>query len=236
MTILLLIRHGMTAMVAEKRLAGWTPGVTLDEAGRREAYALAGRLAHAPLQAIYSSPLDRTLETAQIVAAPHGLEVQVRERLIETHIGDWTGKLIDEVKDSETWKAIKERPTGVRIGGGETIDEVQARMVAEIETIRQAHPDGLVAAVSHGDPIKAAVCHYLGLGLDYFQRLHISTASVSVLMLGEHDGALVSLNVTGDLGYLRQSPEKKDDKHDEQEDHRAPAAEPVIESQKAEPI
>jgi probable phosphoglycerate mutase len=208
MTILLLIRHGMTDMVAQRRLSGWTPGVALNDLGRREAYALAGRLAHAPLQAIYASPLDRTLQTAQIVAAPHGLEVQVRERLIETDIGEWTGKLIDEVKDGDTWKAIQARPSGVRIGGGETIDEVQTRVAAELEAIRQvASPDGVVAVVSHGDPIKAAICYYLGLGLDYFQRLHISTASVTVLIMGEQGASLASLNVTGDLSYLRSTPQ-----------------------------
>lgn len=207
MTILLLIRHGMTDMVAQRRLAGWMPGVALNDVGRREAYALAGWLAFTPLQAIYASPLDRTLQTAQIIAAPHGLEVQVRQGLGETQIGEWTGKLVDEIKDSQEWKVIQDRPSGVRIGGGETIDEVQARMVAELEAIRHAHPDGLVAVVSHGDPIKAAICHYLGLGLDHFQRLHINTASVTVLMVGERGGSLVSLNVHHDqLSALSVQP------------------------------
>lgn len=229
MTVILLIRHGMTDMVAQKRLAGWTPGVLLNEAGRREVYALAGRLAFVPLQAVYSSPLERTLQTAQIIAAPHGLDVQVRDGLAETRIGEWTGKAIQDMEGDEVWRALHERPRGVRIPGGETIDEVQARMVAEIEAIRQAHPDGVVAVVSHADPIKAAICHYVGLDLNYFHRLYVGTASVTVLMLGEQGSALISLNVTGDLSYLQRTepPEKA------REDHRAPAAEPVNAVEKA---
>jgi len=225
MTVLLLIRHGMTDMVAQKRLAGWTPGVMLNEAGRREVYALAGRLAFVPLQAIYSSPLERTLQTAQIIAAPHGLEVQVRDGLAETRIGEWTGKAIQDIEGSEAWKALHEHPRGVRIPGGETIEEVQARMVTELEAIRQAHPDGVVAVVSHADPIRAAVCHYLGLDLNYFHRLYVSTASVTVLMLGEQGTALISLNVTGDLSYLQRAAERPEPPEKASGDHREPAAE-----------
>lgn len=215
MTILLLIRHGMTDMVAQKRLSGWMSGVVLNDAGRREVYALAGQLALLPLQAIYSSPLDRTLQTAEIIAAPHGLTVQVRAGLAETQIGEWTGKPIQELEGNDIWKALKTRPSGVRIPGGETVDEVQARMVAEVEAIRQAHPHGLVAAVSHADPIRATLCHYLGLELDNLQRLVISTASVTVLGFGEHGAALWGLNVTGGLDYLRHAA---DDEHKAHQD------------------
>lgn len=208
MTILLLIRHASNDFLKEGRLAGWTPGLHINGQGQREADALARRLAPIPLSAIYSSPLERAVDTARVVAACHKLNVQIREDLGETHTGEWTGKLIKQVEDSETWKKIQERPVGVPLPGGESIDQVQARMVTAIDAIVAAHPHQVVAVVSHADPLKAAIAHYLGLDLNNFQRIAINPASVTVFFFGERGPVLFRLNDSEKLPPLRPEPEK----------------------------
>ncbi len=195
---LLLIRHGLNDWVG-KRLAGWTPGVHLNEEGHTQAAALAQRLAAVPLAAIYSSPLERTLETAQPLAEAHGLPVQVREGLGEARCGDWTGRALEELKDEELWPVIQVYPSGARFPGGESLRETQARMVTELDAIRDAHAGQTVAVVSHSDPIKLAVAHYAGLALDLFQRLTISPASVTAFAFTRFGPRLVCLNLVDPL-------------------------------------
>ena len=153
---LLLIRHAINDWVGD-RLAGWTPGVHLNDEGRAQAATLARRLEKVPLAAVYSSPLERTLETAQPLAQAHSLAVQVREGLGEAQYGDWTGRSLKELKDDKMWPAVQVYPSGARFPGGESMRETQARIVAELDTIRDAHPDQTVVVVSHSDPIKMAV-------------------------------------------------------------------------------
>ncbi|MBI3740875.1 MAG: histidine phosphatase family protein, partial [Chloroflexi bacterium] len=184
MTILLLIRHATNDFVKEGRLAGWTPGVHINAEGQREADALAARLAHLPIRAIYSSPLERAVDTAQAIAQCQKLDVQIREELGETQTGEWTGKLIKDINGSETWKKIQTQPVGVPLPGGESIDQVQARLSQSIDAIIAAHPHEIVAVVSHADPLKAAIAHYLGLDLNQFQRIAIDPAAVSILFFG----------------------------------------------------
>ena len=174
----LLIRHAANDWVGE-RLAGWTPGVHLNDEGRNQVAALVNRLADVPLAAIYSSPLERTVETARPVALAHDLPVHVREDLGEARFGQWTGRALKELQAEELWPVIQVYPSGARFPGGESLREVQARLVAELDTIRDNHAGQTVAVVSHSDPIKMAVAHYLGLSLDLFQRLTISPASVT---------------------------------------------------------
>ncbi|MCL5952755.1 MAG: DUF3090 family protein [Chloroflexi bacterium] len=209
MTILLLIRHASNDYVKQGRLAGWTPGVHLNAEGQREADALARRLAHLPIQAIYSSPLERAIDTARTVAACHRLDVEIRPQLGETQTGEWTGKLITELNGTETWKKLQSHPVGVHLPGGESIDEVQGRIVPAIDAIVAAHPNEIVAVVSHSDPLKAAIVHYLGMDLNQFQRLVISPASVTVFFMGEGGPVLFRLNDSDRLPALRAKPEKK---------------------------
>ncbi len=208
MTQLYLIRHALTDWINNGRLAGWTPGVSLNEEGRKQAAALAQRLERIPLVALYSSPLERALETAQAIATAHGLTVQVRDGLGEVRYGEWTDRSLEELSKSETWLSVQVYPSGTRFPGGETLREVQARAVAEIEAICQAHPQEAVAVVSHADVIKAVIAHYLGLHLDLFQRIVISPASVSVLLMGRFGPRLVRLNDTGPLEPLPKEQEK----------------------------
>ena len=209
---LLLIRHAANDWVGE-RLAGWTPGVHLNDEGRAQAAALAQRLAEVPLAAIYSSPLERTLETAQPLARAHSLTVQVRDRLGEAQCGDWTGRALKELKDEKLWPVVQIYPSGARFPGGESFREIQARLVAELDDIRDAHPDQVVAIVSHSDPIKMAVAHYTGLALDLFQRLTISPASVTAFAFGHYGPRLVCLNHTDALPSFKIESKEE---HEEQ--------------------
>ena len=206
---LLLIRHAANDWVGE-RLAGWTPDVHLNDEGKAQAAALARRLADVPLAAIYSSPLERTLETAQPLAQAQGLSVQVREGLGETRYGDWTGRALTELKDENLWPVVQIYPGGVRFPGGESMREVQARVVAELDAIRDAHPDQTVAIVSHSDPIKMAVAYYAGLALDLFQRLTISPASVTAFAFAHFGPHLICLNHTDPLPSFKIEKEEKE--------------------------
>jgi probable phosphoglycerate mutase len=208
---LLLIRHALNDWVGQ-RLAGWTPDVHLNEEGRAQAAALAERLAGVSLAAVYSSPLERTLETAQPLARAHSLEVQVREGLGETQYGDWTGRSLEELKDEKLWPVVQVYPGGARFPGGESMRETQARIVAELDAIRDAHPGQTVAIVSHSDPIKMAAAHYVGLALDLFQRLVISPASVTAFVFTLYGPRLVCLNHAGPLPSFKieqQEPEEQ---------------------------
>lgn len=210
MTILLLIRHASNDFIKEGRLAGRTPGVHLNAQGQREADDMARRTAHIPIEAIYSSPLERAIDTANALASCHQLPVQIVEGLLEGHAGDWTGKKLSELNTTDTWHAIQTKPIGVKLPGGESIDEVQLRMVAAIEDIRKRHPDGIVAIVSHADPLKSVVAHYLNWDLNNFQRIAINPASVTVLSVDDKGSALLRSNDTGPLPkFEKPKPEKK---------------------------
>ncbi len=207
LTQLLLIRHGINDMVSQKRLAGWLPGVHLNEAGRAQAEAVAERLREVPLAAIYSSPLERTVETAEPIARLKGLPVQVREGLGEVRYGDWTGQLIEELAKNELWRVVQLYPSGMRFPGGDSMREMQARIVNEIEMIAADHPRDIVALVTHADLIKAALAHYLGVHFDLFQRIAVDPASVSVLHLTRWGPRVVRIN---DDGPLKLEPEKEE--------------------------
>jgi probable phosphoglycerate mutase len=207
---LLLLRHALNDWVGE-RLAGWTPGVHLNEKGISQASRLAQRLAGVPISAIYCSPLERTLETAQPLADAHGLAVQVREGLGETRYGEWTGRTLKELREETLWPVVQVYPGGARFPGGESLREVQARMVAELDAIRDAHSGQTVAIVSHSDPIKLAVAHYAGLPLDLFQRLTISPASVTAFAFTHFGPRLICLNHTDDLPSFKIEEKKLDE-------------------------
>ncbi len=199
MTRLFLIRHGANDSLKENVLVGWTPGIHLNQKGRTQAQALAQRLAPVEIEAVYASPLERTMETAQIVAAPHELPVVVRERLGEVRFGRWTGEPLTKLRRRRLWRAVQFAPSTMRFPGGESFREMQARVVAELDELQASHPRQTIAVVSHADVIKAAVAHYAGLHLDLFQRLVISPASLTVLALGGPVPYLACMNETGHL-------------------------------------
>lgn len=195
---LLLVRHAENDWVGD-RLAGWTPGVHLNDKGHQQAKALGERLAHLPIATIYSSPLERAVETAQAIATHHDLKVQILEGVGETRYGEWTGASLKELAKTELWPVVQVYPSGARFPGGESLRETQARTVAALDALRDAHPaeTDVVVVVSHADIIKAAVAHYIGLHLDLFQRLVINPASLNVIQFSKFGPRLVCLNNTG---------------------------------------
>jgi probable phosphomutase (TIGR03848 family) len=206
-TTLLLIRHGANDWV-HGRLAGWTPGVHLNEEGRRQAATLAARLALLPIDALYSSPLDRTVETAQAIAGPRGLPLRLVEGLGEVRYGEWQGAELKELYKHELWPGVQFYPSGTRFPGGETLGEAQMRMVATLDALRAQHPKGVIAVVSHADIIKLAVAYYIGMHIDLFQRLEISPCSATALLFTRMGPRLLAYNDTGSLEHLRPKPEE----------------------------
>jgi probable phosphoglycerate mutase len=198
MTTILLIRHAHTEWIG-KAIAGHTPGVGLSAEGTRQAEALARRLRELPVSAIYSSPLQRTLETAEPLARELRLAVQQRLRLIEVDFGSWTGKSMSELEADPLWTRFNSLRSSTRAPGGELMLDVQSRMVDELEDIRSRHAGETVAAISHQDSIKAALAHYAGIPLDLFHRFEVSPASVSVLRLADWGPRIVTVNQTDEF-------------------------------------
>ncbi len=196
MTQLFLIRHGQTDW-ADKKLAGWMPDVHLNEAGQKQTAALVERLLPISFDAIYSSPLERTIETAMPLAQARGLEIVQMRELGEVDYGEWQGESLKQLVKKKEWAVVRVAPSAMRFPSGESLREVQSRAVGIIERIAAAHPEGTVAVFSHGDVIKAVVAHFIGTPLDMFQRLTIAPASVTVLSLGKFGGLLLRLNDTG---------------------------------------
>lgn len=198
MTIIYLIRHGQNQFVESKKLAGWLPDVHLNEVGRAQAQALAEAFSEVELEAVYSSPLERTVETAEPIAEAKGLQVIKRAGLGEVRYGRWQGRELDELKEEEAWSTIQRTPSLARFPDGESFPEAQARIVSELEALRGQHgeEESAFACVSHADMIKLAVAHYAGLPLDLFQRLVVAPASVSVLGVGDQTVRLLRLNDT----------------------------------------
>ena len=185
MPVFLLIRHGENDFVG-KRLAGHLPGVHLNEKGRQQAALIAQTLSKAPIKAIYSSPLERAVETATPLSQALNLPVSIRPGLIEIDFGRWQGKTGKQMRRLKLWKVVQESPSQMRFPGGESFVEAQQRLHQEIEAIKEAHEEhDLVACFSHNDAISLVVAHYLGLPLDNFQRLSFGTATLTVLFLGK---------------------------------------------------
>lgn len=199
MTAFLLIRHASNPTIGHT-VAGRRPGVELDATGRAEAEALAGRLGRLPIAAVYASPLERARQTAEPLARARGLAVTERDALLEVDYGDWAGESLETLRTLPGWREWNSYRTGTRVPRGELMLEVQLRMVAELERLRVAHPGQAVAVVSHGDPIKAVLGHYLGIPIELQARLDIAPASVSVLRLEEWGAQALSI---GDTGTVR---------------------------------
>lgn len=198
-TFVFLIRHGENEYVATHRLAGRTPGVRLNEKGCNQAQTLVGYLAQQPFDAIYSSPLDRCLETAEPLAGQRNLTLQVEPDLAEVDYGSWQGADLRELSKLPEWSQVQHYPSVFRFPGGETLREVQSRAVGAIERLRIAHEGQVVALFSHGDIIRTALAHYLGVPLDLFQRLAVATASVSVLGFFDGRPMVLAVNYLADL-------------------------------------
>lgn len=203
MPLLLLIRHGENDYTKTHKLAGRLSGVHLNEHGRKQAQALAEALAQVPIKAVYSSPLERAMETATTIAKSVRLTVQKEKGLLETNVGDWQGKSLKRLYLHKHWRVVQRAPSRAQFPNGETFHECQYRIVSTLDAILSRHkPNDIVACVFHADPIKLAVAHYIGLPLDQFQRLGCDTGSVTALAVGEMSATLLKLNQRPPFDFL----------------------------------
>ncbi|WP_334162966.1 histidine phosphatase family protein [Phenylobacterium sp.] len=192
-TTIFLVRHGSTDHLGQV-ISGRMDGVALNDAGRREAAAVAGRLRGEGLEALYASPLQRTRETAAAIGGALGLEPQAEDGLLEIDFGDWTGARFADLDGDPAWRRWNDERSAARAPNGETMAEVQDRLVRWVETARTRHPGGRVCAVSHADVIKALLAHVLGFSLDRHAAIEVGPGSVSVLCAGDWGMKVLSVN------------------------------------------
>ena len=205
--MVLLVRHGKTPTTG-KVLPGRAPGLHLSEEGRNQAEAVAARIAalaeagaSRPV-AVYASPLERTAETAKPIARQLGLRVRTERGLLECDFGTWTGASLKSLSKKPEWGQVQRNPSGFRFPGGESFLEMQARITSAIARLTALHRGETIVAVSHADPIKAAVATAAGTHLDLFQRLSVSPCSVSVLAYSGAGPNVLAVNSTGALTEL----------------------------------
>jgi probable phosphoglycerate mutase len=211
MPLLLLIRHGENEFVKTGKLPGHLPGIHLNERGQKQARALGEALKDIPLKAIYSSPLERAIETAEPVATSHQLEIVQEPGLRDANVGKWEGKSLKVLRLTNAWKVVQHSPSRFQFPEGESFMDLQTRIVNALENIVKKHnkPKDIIAVVFHADPIKLAVAHFLGLPLDHFQRLSCDTGSVSALYVGEMGANLIKLNQRPPFDFLSEARKQK---------------------------
>jgi probable phosphoglycerate mutase len=226
MTTILLIRHGENEYVKTGRLAGRLAGVHLNEKGQDQAQKLAEALGEAPITAVYSSPLDRTMETAAPLAKALDLEVIPRSGLLELDMGRWQDRKIKKLAKKKSWSTVQNRPSMFRFPGGETFNEAQQRIVADLDAIRRLHdPKEIVACFGHSDMIKLALSFFLGQHIDLFQRIMIAPASISTLHLGKDRAMIVNMNARTSFSFPKPPADQKentDDKASEEDGSDSP--------------
>lgn len=223
MAIILLIRHGENDWVG-KRLAGRLPNVHLNQKGQDQANRISDLLQDLPIQAIYSSPLERAIETAQPLAIKKNLEISICENLSEINFGNWQGKTIKQMRKMKLWETVQKNPSQMQFPNGESFVNAQERLVRCINQIKEQHePGDLVVCFSHSDAIRLLVAYYLNVPLDSFQRIHINTASISTLILMDDHISVPFINLIDIKNFVSQFAEmnklqSKKIKHTEEKD------------------
>ncbi|MEU9403302.1 histidine phosphatase family protein [Streptomyces sp. SID4985] len=218
MPTLILVRHGRSTANTAGLLAGWTPGVALDERGTEQAAALPARLAALPLSEVVVSPLQRCQETMRpLLDARPDLPVHTDERIGECHYGDWSGRKLAELKDEPLMEVVQSHPSAAAFPGGESMRAMQHRAAEAVRdwnarVEREHGADAVYLMCSHGDIIKALVADALGLHLDLFQRVAVEPCSVTAIRYTRLRPYLVRLGDTGDLSSLapRETPPEGD--------------------------
>jgi probable phosphoglycerate mutase len=201
-TLVLLVRHGQTPTTG-KVLPGRTPGLLLAEKGQRQAEAAAERIAALQtakrrIAAVYASPLERTQQTAAPIAKALGLRVRRNQGLLEADFGEWTGAELKKLYKKPEWRTVQRNPSGFRFPGGESFTEMQQRITGAIARLVERHPGQTVVAVSHADPIKAAIAHAMGTHLDLFQRIVVSPCSITAIAYSGGGPVVLTVNSVGD--------------------------------------
>jgi probable phosphoglycerate mutase len=195
----LLVRHGKTPTTGAT-LPGRAPGLHLAEAGVAQAESAAARIGGSgrTVTAVYASPLERTRETAAPIARALGLRTKIHRGLLECDFGEWTGAELKALMKLPEWSTVQRYPSGFRFPGGESFTEMQARISGAISELVARHPGETIVAVSHADPIKAAVAAAMGTHLDLFQRIVVSPCSITAILYGESGPVVLAVNSTGD--------------------------------------
>jgi probable phosphomutase (TIGR03848 family) len=201
MALVLLIRHALTESTGT-RLTGTLPGFPLSDTGRAQAEVLAERMAPVKVHALYASPLERCVETADPIARSKGLTVSLVPALREVEYGRWTGRPLAQLARTALWKQVQQVPSTVRFPDGESLAEAQHRSVEALDALAARHPRGVVAVVTHADVIRLALAHYCGTHLDLYQRYIVHPASVSAVLIGSHMPRVLRMNDTGTLADL----------------------------------
>ena len=201
-----MVRHGKTPSTG-KLLPGRAKGLHLSDTGIQEALVVAERLSKIKkVVAIYASPLERARETAAPIAKALKQKVIINKGLLECDFGDWTGEELAKLMKLPEWSNVQRAPSTFRFPKGESFTEMQTRMVSTLDDLRKKHSGGVVICVSHADPIKAAVAHAMGTHIDLFQRIVISTCSVTAVSYSSFGPVVLTVNSTGgDLSELRMS-------------------------------
>jgi broad specificity phosphatase PhoE len=180
-----------------RALAGRLPDVHLNEQGRSEAQRAAERLKQFPITHIFSSPMERCLETAEPLARALQLPVQTRDALNEVQFGEWQGAEMEALANDPRWKQWNEFRTGhVLPGGGETMVQIQARFASEMIRLKNEFSGEHVAIFSHGDPIRAGLCYWLGMPLDFLLRLRVDPGSMSIVAVDDFSAVVQAMNIT----------------------------------------
>lgn len=194
MTTFYLVRHGETGA---KQINGRRPGVHLNAEGHAQAQKMAERFTNRPIAAVYSSPLERTMDTAHYLSHRLSLPIQTADAITEIDFGEWTGKTLEDLADDPRWRRFNSFRSGTRIPGGETMLEVQQRVVKWMDAIRGQHAGKSVIAVSHGDPIRCAVMFYAGMHIDMCDRIDVGLTSISVVSVDDNRARILTINNAG---------------------------------------
>jgi probable phosphomutase (TIGR03848 family) len=213
-TLVLLVRHGLTAVTGSV-LSGWTPGVVLDDRGTAQAQALGTRLAPVPIDAIVTSPLERCVQTATAIAgAREPVAFHTEERVGECKYGDWTNRPLKELAQDPLWPVVQQHPSAVRFPGpgGEGMLDMQHRAVGAIRDWNaRLGPKAVYVVCSHGDVIKAIVADALGLHLDQCQRIQADPCSLTAIRYTPLRPFVIRTNDTGgDVTGLIPAPDSQD--------------------------
>lgn len=194
MTIFYLIRHGATT--AGSKLVGRNPGIDLSPLGNKQAALLAEYLSPVKFDYLFSSPMERTRQTARYIADKQNLETIIIDDLVEVDFGSWSGKSFKELEVDKQWKLYHQFRSGTRPPDGEMVTEIQARMVTTIEKLRKKHEGKTIAVVTHGDPIRTVLTYYLGLHLDFMLRLKVDLACFSIIEINDWGPEVKAMNVS----------------------------------------
>jgi probable phosphoglycerate mutase len=202
-SVVLLVRHGLTPTTGIK-LPGRAPGLHLSDEGRRQAEAAAERIGKVTrIAAVYCSPITRARETAQPIGRAVKRALRIERDLADLDIGEWTGMSLKQAARRPEWETVQRNPSSFRFPGGESFPEMQTRMTSALGRIVARHPGQIVVAVSHADPIKAAVAQALGTPLDLFQRIMIAPSSITVVAYRRGGPSVLTVNsLSGDLVWL----------------------------------